>query len=202
MLGPTGKEEREFQQLVVRDNNYSSLANGTDFFIIDIEYAYPKDLVAVEWRSEGPKKKYPEKYLPNLFIIEMKYGDKSLKGKSGLKDHQRQFHHLLSNEPYLEQSKQEMIHLFDQKRELGLIPYLAKSENKNAVTKFDDEIQLAFLIANHDPARELFIKEMELLESLEVNFIVSNFMGYGICHQSVYSYAQFQQRFMRQIHEV
>jgi len=70
-----------------------------------------------------------------------------------------------------------MIHLFDQKRELGLIPYLAKSENKNAVTKFDDEIQLAFLIANYDPASELFIKEMELLESLEVNFIVSKIYG-------------------------
>lgn len=205
-LGPIGKEEREFQQLVVRDNNYSSLANGTDFFIIDIEYAYPKvgifDMVAVEWPSEGQKRKYPEKYLPKLFIIEMKYGDKALKGKAGLIDHQKQFHHLLSNEPYLEQFKREMIRLFDQKRELGLIPYLAKSENKNTVTKFDDDIRFAFLIANHDPASELFIKEMELLESHDVNFIVSNFMGYGIYRQSVYSYTQFRQRFMRQIHEV
>jgi len=32
------KQEREFQQLVVRENNNSSIANGTDYFIIDIEY--------------------------------------------------------------------------------------------------------------------------------------------------------------------
>src|ERR1035437_7434973 len=31
-------EEREFAQLVVRDNNYSGIANGTDYFIIDYEY--------------------------------------------------------------------------------------------------------------------------------------------------------------------
>lgn len=29
-------EEREFQQLVIRTNNYSSIAKGTDYFIIDM----------------------------------------------------------------------------------------------------------------------------------------------------------------------
>ena len=49
------KEEREFQQLVVRENNYSSIANSTDYFIIDIEYDNHNsarfDMVALEWES-------------------------------------------------------------------------------------------------------------------------------------------------------
>jgi len=205
-FGATKNEEREFQQLVIRDNNRSSLANGTDFFIIDVEYAYPHvgifDLIAVEWLSEGPKRKHPDKYKAKLYVIEMKYGDKALKGKSGLTDHLKQFNHLLSNSSYSEELKKEMIDLFEQKRNLGLIPCLAKSNNPNIVPAFDDEIQFAFLLANHDPASELLIKEMELLEQVDAKFIVSNFMGYGIYHQSVYSYTQFRQRFMRQIHEI
>jgi len=205
-FGATKNEEREFQQLVIRDNNRSSIANGTDFFIIDIEYAFPKigifDMVAVEWLSVGPKRKFPEKYKPKLYIIEMKFGDKAISGESGLKVHHEQFCHLLANESYLEQFKPEMINLFEQKRNLGLIPCLSKTNNPNAVPAFNDELQFAFLLANHDPASKLLIKEMELLESHDVNFIVSNFMGYGIYCQSVYGYAQFRQRFMRQIHEV
>lgn len=205
-FGATGNEEREFQQLVVRDNNISSIANGTDFFIIDAEYAYPHvgifDLVAVEWLSERPKRKFPEKYKPKLYIMEMKYGDKALKGRSGLKDHQDQYHHLLSNEPYLEQFKQEMIDLFEQKRNLGLIPCLSKTNNPNIVSAFDDDLQFAFLLANHDPASELLVREMELLEQIDVKFIVSNFMGYGMYHQSVYGYRHFKDKLLRQIHEV
>ena len=33
------KEEREFQQLIGRENNWSGIANDTDYFICDIEYA-------------------------------------------------------------------------------------------------------------------------------------------------------------------
>jgi hypothetical protein len=203
-FGATGNEEREFQQLVVRDNNRSSLANGTDFFIIDVEYDYPKigifDMVAVEWLSEGPKRKCPEKYKPKLYIIEMKYGDKALKGKSGLRDHQNQFHHLIGNEAYLEQFKQEMVNLFDQKRNLGLIPCISKTNNPNLVTMFDDNIEFAFLLANHDPAKKSLFEELEILESDDVSFIVSNFMGYGIFQEAVHKYDDFRRLYKQQIH--
>ncbi|MGR3293181.1 MAG: hypothetical protein ACUZ9M_04085 [Candidatus Scalindua sp.] len=73
-------EEKEFQQLVVRENNYSSIANGTDYFIIDIEYDNRKnarfDIIAVEWPSDASKRKLSNNYKPKLVIIEMKYGDR------------------------------------------------------------------------------------------------------------------------------
>ena len=204
--GATKNEEREFEQLVIRDNNRSSLANGTDFFIIDVEYAYPSvgifDLIAVQWLSEGPKRKDPDKYKPKLFIIEMKYGDRALNGKSGLRDHLKQFHHLIENKTYQRQFKKEMIDLFEQKRNLGLIPCLDKINNPNSIHAFDDNLQFGFLLANHDPASGLLTKEVDLLEKLDIKFIISNFMGYGIYHQSVYDYQQFRQRFMKQIHDV
>lgn len=203
-FGATENEEREYQQLVVRDNNRSSLANGTDFFIVDVEYNYPSigifDMVAVEWLSEGPKRKFPEKYKPRLYIIEMKYGDKALKGKAGLLDHHRQYHHFLANEPFLEQFKQEMISLFDQKRDLGLIPCLSKTNNPNRVTMFDEDIRFAYLLANHDPASKLLIQEMDMFEDYDVNFIVSNFMGYGIYQEAVYNYDDFRRLYKQQIH--
>ena len=204
-LGPVGNEEREYQQLVVRDNNYSSIANSTDYFIIDIEYSRKRarfDMIAVEWISEPSIRKLQKNYLPKLMIIEMKYGDKVLQGKSGMRDHERHYQDLVSNESDLNKFKEEMIILFQQKRDLGLIPCLSKSKNKNIVTKFADHVQLAFLLANHDPASESLLKELDFFEQQEPKFIVSNFMGYGIYHQSVYSYTQFLDRFTKQIHEV
>lgn len=38
-FGRHPKEEREYQQLVVRENNYGSGANDTDYYICDLEYA-------------------------------------------------------------------------------------------------------------------------------------------------------------------
>ncbi|HPA41283.1 MAG TPA: hypothetical protein PKV69_04665, partial [Candidatus Hydrogenedentes bacterium] len=51
------KPEREFQQLVVRENNYGRVSNDTDYFIVDCEYSHPTlangktDLVAFKWLS-------------------------------------------------------------------------------------------------------------------------------------------------------
>jgi len=204
-LGPDGKEEREFQQLVVRDNNYSSIANSTDYFILDVEYSRKRarfDMIAVEWISESSARKLQKNYLPKLMIIEMKYGDKALQGKSGLRDHEKHYQDLVSNESDLSNFKEEMLVHFNQIRVLGLIPCLSETENPNTVTRFVDRVELAFLITNHDPASTILAKELTSLQRRDAKFIVSNFMGYGIYHQSVFGYAQFRQRFMRQIHEV
>jgi len=59
---------------VVRENNYSSISNGTDYFIIDIEYdnhAHARfDLVAVEWPSKASHRKLAKDYKPKLVVIE------------------------------------------------------------------------------------------------------------------------------------
>ncbi len=200
------KEEREFQQLVVRENNYSSIANGTDYFIIDIEYDNHKnarfDIIAVEWPSEASKRKLPENYKPKLVIIEMKYGDGALSGNAGMKKHEKDFLKFISNMTNLNEFKKEMLSLFKQKRELGVIPCLSNSYNSNEIKEFADDVELSFLIANHDPASQKLTKELSSLDPYDSSFIISNFMGYGIYKHCVYNSLQFKQHFKRQIYEL
>jgi hypothetical protein len=197
-------EEREFQQLVVRENNYSSIANGTDYFIIDIEYDNHKnarfDIIAIKWPSEASKRRLTKNYKPKLVVIEMKYGDGSLSGNAGMKKHDNDFSKFISNLTDLNNFKKEMLYLFRQKRALGLIPCLSKLNNANEIIEFADDIEFAFLIANHDPASQILIAELLLFDNIKVNVIVSNFMGYGIYNHCVYELSEFKQLFKNQIY--
>ena len=59
------KYEREFQQVVVRENNrHGAISHATDYYIVDIEYAYNDnvsdkktqarfDMIAVKWLSKS-----------------------------------------------------------------------------------------------------------------------------------------------------
>lgn len=198
------KEEREYQQLVVRENNYSSIANSTDYFIIDIEYDNHDharfDLIAVEWPSTSSDRKLPKK--PKLIVIEMKYGDGALSGSAGIIKHCDDFNKFVSSPKELESFKNEMLSVFSQKRELGLIPCLSSSKNSNKIEKFADNIELAFLIANHDPASSKLNTELSACGNIAAKFIVSNFMGYGIYNHAIYDPNAFKEIYRRQIYEI
>lgn len=207
-FGAHPKEEREFQQLVLRENNGCVIGNSTDYFIIDIEYDNHRgarfDLVAVEWKSDGAARKLKGRYTPKLCFIEMKFGDGALKGESGVLPHIEKF------KEYIERNglgaiKDEMKTVFKQKRELDLIPAL--KNNRNAIEKFSDEVDLLFLVANHDPASRKLndilnqITEKYQNERLGFNikFCCSNFLGYGIYEQNVFLCSDFISNFKKQI---
>lgn len=196
------KEEREFQQLVVRENNYSNISNATDYFIIDIEYDNHKnarfDMVALEWESSGSKRKLPKSYKPKLSIIEMKYGDGALKGSAGMVKHINDFNQFLSNPKEVTNFKSEMITALQQKRELGLMPCLSEEKNSNEVTEVHPDIDFIFLIANHDPASSIMRTEMLKLPS-DIKFCASNFTGFGLFKENVFTRDQFIERFKNQI---
>jgi len=200
------KEERESQQLVVRENNYSSIANGTDYFIIDIEYDNHAnarfDLVAVEWPSRSSQRKLLKDYKPKLVVIEMKYGDKALSGTAGMKKHYDDFVSFVSNVIVLNDFKNEMLNVFRQKRELGLIPCLSSSGNSNQITQFADAPELAFLIANHDPASTKLKTELVTCRDISAKFITSNFMGYGIYNEGIFDLEGFYKKHTNQFYEL
>lgn len=200
------KQEREYQQLIVRENNYSSLANSTDYFIIDIEYDNHAnarfDLIAVEWPSETSKRKLSQHFEPKLVIIEMKYGDKALSGNAGVKKHYDDFALFVSNSSTLSDFKIEMLGVLKQKRELGLIPCLSDKKNKNPIVKFAETVDLAFIIVNHDPASTKLTAEISTYVKIPVKFIVSNFMGYGIYSHSIYKLNEFKERYKNQFIEL
>ncbi|MCX6267509.1 MAG: hypothetical protein NTW16_09150 [Bacteroidetes bacterium] len=186
------KEEREFAQVVVRDNNYSGASNGTDYFIIDYEYDNHQgarfDLVAVEWPSVQQYRKLTGNYRPKLVVMEMKYADGALKGSAGIVKHVQDFLRFLENHDQVASFKQEMVDLFKQKRMLGLVKF-GNNGNPNQIEEFDAEIELQFLLSNHDPASTV-LKEVThevtcQFPSFEVKIIQSNFLGYGLYNNKV-----------------
>jgi len=197
------KEEREYQQLVVRENNYSSISNSSDYFIIDIEYDNRKnarfDIVAIEWKSDASIRKLKNGYKPRLVVMEMKYGDGAFKGSAGISKHITDFNNFIVNPQTVAEFKEEMLSVFSQKRQLGLIPCLSGVGNSNVVTHFADEIEIMFLIANHDPASSILQTELNNLDNHNIKFITSNFTGFGLFKENVFDYNEFIQRFISQL---
>ena len=86
--------EKEIQQLVVKENNYSPNSNDTDFFIVDMEYQDSVgrfDLVALKWESSTSARKSDN---VSIAIIEVKQGINTLRtteSNPGLRQHQNDF---------------------------------------------------------------------------------------------------------------
>jgi len=200
-FGKHPKNEREFQQLMIRENNFGNSAESTDYFICDIEYAYTTpnrgrfDLIAVHWPG-SPEGRKNNKDL-GLAFIEMKYLDKALTGKAGLKEHIKDANDFLENRDNLKNIKKEMKVVFNQKQDLGLI------NNKKAIESFsDDKPEYILALVNHDPAAKNLRKILNNLPPCpyaELKFAVSNFMGYGLYDQSIYTLDEFRKRFRDQI---
>jgi hypothetical protein len=156
------KAEREFQQLVVRENNIGGIAKDTDYFICDVEYQAGDtrfDLIAAKRMSIG-------KY--RLALIEMKYADSALSGKSGIADHVHKAYRYLS-ENNINDLKKEMYGILETKRSLKLVDDLpAQFEFSNEKPEF------IFLLANHKPASSSLDSELDKLqkESFYIDFCI------------------------------
>jgi len=207
-FGGHPKDERALQQMVVWENNDSPWANGTDWFIVDIEYDNRQgarfDLVGLRWDSDASARKLAKGYLPRLSIVEMKAGDGALSGNAGVEDHLTKWRAFLNDSGRVRRFKDEMLDVFSQKRELGLIKALRS--NGNHVGAFDPEIELIFLIAGHDPAsrklgdilRRIQASGQPELPQATVSLCTANFMGFGLYRENVHALSAFVQRYENQ----
>jgi hypothetical protein len=191
------KLEKEYQQTIVRENNID-LAKSTDYFICDIENAKGKgryDLIAVKWISNGAKRKSGKNL--RLAFVELKFGDGSLKGSAGLEKHIKDMDEFLSNQKNIDNIKEEMKKTFNQKLELGLI------ENQNKIESFSGEKpEYILVLANHDPDSTLLrieLKKIQPSENFELKIATSNFMGYGLFQEAIYTLDEFKKKFCEQI---
>jgi hypothetical protein len=186
------KDERSYQQLVVHENNYGGSANDTDYFICDIDYANENgrfDMVAVKWPSTSSQRKQNKNL--GLALIEMKYMDKALTGSAGLVDHIRNMDSFLSVSSNLQDLKKEMIKVFNQKIELGLLKGIKEINSFN-----DERPEYILILANHDPDKSVLRRELKnIIESneytqfcakAELKVATSCLMGYGLYHECIY----------------
>lgn len=197
------RAEREFQQLVVWENNRSSVANDSEYFITDIEFADRRlgarlDMLGVKWLASD--RKMARRCSPVL--IEMKYGDDSIAGKSGIIKHYNDVMAMISRDEFLSSINGTINSQFHQLDELGLIDFkrsrLFKGINVSGVP------ELIFVFSNHNPRSLVLINELELLKGLvknsqgelSVRFFVSTFTGYAMHDTSMMNIDQFLQYLM------
>ncbi len=200
-FGKRRKDEREYQQLIVRDNNFGKAATSTDYFICDMEYPYRKarfDMVAVKWRSTTAARKRSDGV--GLALIELKCGDGSIRGSAGLRKHVTDMSEFLADRAHVDKLKDELLTVFQQKHELGLIP------TRNCVTSFsDDKPEYIFMLANHDPESDILRQELDSISpkdcpGAQLKVATSCFAGYGLWEQAAYDLDDFKQRFRDLIH--
>jgi hypothetical protein len=186
------KLEREFQQLIERENNTSSIAPGTDYFIADIEYANWAngsrfDMLAVKWRSlgKGIDRKYPRK--ATLSFIEVKYGDKALKGGAGVQKHVADIVSFIKNDDNRRRITEEVSGLFNQKYKLGLMA----SAPSEVDIQPNCPLEFILLVGNHNPAGTVLNSELQsVYESkdyqemrdlgCEMKIARASLLGYGL----------------------
>jgi hypothetical protein len=189
-FGNHPKLEREFQQLIVRENNMpGGIARSTDYYILDMEYADGADrfdMVAVRWPSRPEDRKDGTNL--RLVLLEMKYSDGAHRGSrqrggaAGLKAHLRGMLRLATDKRRLAALKKDMLKVFGQKHALRLI------DSGKAMLSFDDQADIAFIIANHDPEKTALLDELKSMRDTlpgncdpqTVRFLRASYFGYGL----------------------
>lgn len=200
------KDERECQQVIVRENNYSKkLSNNTDYFICDIEYASkgyntplkrrPRiDMLGIKWPSTGASRKSISGGGENLKLVlfELKYADEALGKKSGILEHVEDIKHMLEDK--LQELKDTAIEHFNCKRKLGLI----KCKQAKHIERLSSSApEVIFILANHKPNKTKLIQELNkldvsLVNQLQIKFAVSSFMGYGLYSNRLLTLQEFK----------
>jgi len=174
------KLEKEIQQIMFRENSCNSIADETDYFIFDLEYAHKKarfDALAIFWsrkdRAFGKDVK--------LAIIEIKAGLKAINGNASLSKHYNDVKEFIEN-INMQEFLSDVKNIFSQMTKLGLINTKA---NPDKISINNNEIQFIFALANYNDNSALLQKEVELMKinhsSLLKTYIAkSSFLGYGL----------------------
>jgi hypothetical protein len=194
-----GKPEREFQQLVARENNRSRISKYTDYFVIDIEIAgiLPRtrfDMLAARWIE--PNGRQTGRLVPVL--IEMKYGIDALGGRSGLESHLAQARSVTSDKVAWHHLIKDLEEQLNQLDSLKLLNYNRGVRVKRL--EIDrDKPEVVFLLANYNPASSKLKTFLDAVPENEEQradfnllFFTSCFAGYGMYHESMLELGEFK----------
>ena len=186
--------EKEIQQRVIAENNYSVNADETDFFIADLEWENEgfdgrADIVAFYWGHMSHKKKDL-----TMYLIEVKQGHNAIKTNKpnttkegpGLLKHYHDFNKFQKNPEAVKFVKADMLEVLRQKTELGLVVGLQelfdKDADGNLTTKgivIREPVGFVFLLANYLHFSKQLRNELLLLPN-SAHFFCASFVGYGL----------------------
>jgi hypothetical protein len=183
------KPEREFQQLVARENNHSTISNESEYFVSDIEFADSSlgarfDMLAIRWsasqRTNGSRCR--------AVLVEMKYGDGALDGNAGLIKHLQDMEALIKDGSRYIKLLQTMEAQFNQLDQLGLLKFNQSKNGTKIKLDANERPEVVFILANHNPRSSKLktilsdpeIDVFEQLQCFDLRFYVASFSGYGL----------------------
>ena len=183
------KPEREFQQLVARENNFSTVANQSEYFISDIEFSDSAlgarfDILALQWLVAHRKK--TGNCRPAL--IEMKYGDGALSGRAGMLKHLLDIDALISDRGKYKALLATMEMQFNQLDDLGLLRFNRVANWTKIQLDASEKPEVIFILANHNPRSAKLhtilndpkIEAYDQSPNFDLRFYVASFAGYAL----------------------
>lgn len=192
------KNEREFQQLIMRINNRNKkISNSTDYYIVDMEYAETRgmnarfDVVALKWRSTSGDRRKLE--IPSLAFIELKYGDDALNGEAGIKGHLDDLKDFIGSSENLNDFAKDMTEVFRQKCRLGLVEGLVEKQYNLMISPENPEV--IFIFAEHKPASRILKGVLNDINPSDYSFPISiasaSMMGCGLYEDCMWTIKEF-----------
>jgi hypothetical protein len=195
------KPEREFQQLVARENNFSTISNESEYFVSDIEFADTAlsarfDLLAIRWmasqRTNGT--------LCRAALFEMKYGDDALAGSAGLLKHLQDIDALIQDTNRYNELLLTMASQFEQLDQLGLLQFNRSQNGTRVKLDAKEKPEVVFILANHNPRStklKTILSDPQIVAyegsaHFDLRFYVASFAGYGLHAKCMLSRAEFE----------
>jgi hypothetical protein len=194
------KPEREFQQLVARENNDSTISNESEYFISDIEVADSGqgarfDILAIRWPATQRKKGSKCK----AAFIEMKYADGALSGSAGLLKHLKDIDDFISTSSHKNDLLLTMQKQFNQLDQLGLLKF-NKGKSATVALNTSDKPEVIFILANHNPRSKKLnailsdpqFDAYDKSQHFDLRFYIARFAGYGLHTDCMLTLSQFR----------
>ena len=181
--------EKEIQQRVAYENNFSVNAEDTDFFVADIEwedrnFGGRADIIAFKWGHMDHRRK-----VVKMYLIEVKQGENSLKGSAGLAKHIKDYNAFISDKSVVSKVADDMIKVLYQKYQMGLVKGLEHLFVNGKLPIVEEECDFVYLLANYKlystALTEVLENEMASVDNCK--FIISCLMGYGLYKDMIIS---------------
>ena len=167
--GKKSPYEREFMQLIMRENNSKAAGNLSDYFIIDMEHQYKKsgpipDLAGlIMERGKRKRKTY------RLSIIEVKYLDRAFTGTAGIRAHIDDYVRLLKDQNLQINLKSDICEMFYQSKKLGLMPGIKNKYERIGISDERPELLLALISRNTNNGKSNRKNEVQSLKTILEN---------------------------------
>jgi len=200
------KPEREFQQLVARENNFSTISNESEYFVSDIEFADSGlgarfDMLAIRWLASQRKSGSNCRAV----LVEMKYGDGALEGGASLLKHLQDADSLISDSHRYPALLHTMEAQFNQLDELGLLSFNRSINGTKVKLNVNEKPEVIFILANHNPRSSKLetilnnpeIDAYEQSARFDLRFYVSSFAAYGLHADCMLPLTQFRKLLKR-----